>query len=129
MAKAGLSPDRDIKHRLDRIEAAIVQLAKAQEHTEERLTLLAQSTERSIRQLTESVLLLTRGQERLIEGQARLADAQRRTTEELAQLGKRMDAYAEKVVRGFTESSRRNGDLSAKVEALEKRVEALERAQ
>ncbi len=136
MAKATVRGNGDVARRLDKVEVAILRLAKAQERTEERLTLLAESTERSIQQVTESVLLLARGQERLgegqerlVEGQERLVEAQRRTSEELIQFGKRMDSFAEQVLRGFTESARRNGDLNAKVEELEKRVEALERAQ
>ncbi len=128
MAKATVRGNGDVARRLDKVEVAILRLAKAQERTEERLTLLAESTERSIQQVTESVLLLARGQERLVEGQERLVEAQRRTSEELIQFGKRMDSFAEQVLRGFTESARRNGDLNAKVEELEKRVEALERA-
>ena len=63
----------------------------------------------------------------LVDGQVKLAGAQARTEAGLRQLGKRMDKYAEAVMRGFTNGARRDHGLEKRVDSVEARLGALER--
>ncbi|MBI2377323.1 MAG: hypothetical protein HYV07_25200 [Deltaproteobacteria bacterium] len=75
----------------------------------------------------------------LVEGQTKLAESQarshaqtqqslRETQETIRELARRMDAYAEAVVRGLTASVERDGTLGARFDDHERRILALENA-
>jgi len=78
-------------------QAAIRHLAERTGKTEAAIQHLAETTEASIASLAEKVSFLS----------------------------ERLDSFGEKVVRGFTDSAQRDGDLELRVSKLESEVESL----
>ncbi len=84
-------------------QAAIRHLAERTGKTESAIQLLAETTQASIGSLAENVSILA---------------------DRLDSLSDRLDSFGEKVVRGFTDSTKRDGDLDRRVSKLESEVES-----
>ncbi len=77
--------------------------------------------------LAEGQIKLAEGQTRLDERMAVMAKAMTNLGERMIDLGERMDGYARAVIRGFTSSVERDGKIELRVDAVEARLDRLEK--
>ena len=63
----------------------------------------------------------------LAEGQVKLDERVGIMANALAELGRRMDGYAQAVVKGFTAGAERNGKVERRLSAAETRLDRLEK--
>lgn len=133
--------DPELKALLTALAEGQVKLAEGQAKTDANLGAFARDTKAAIGdlaghvrdthvalgELAGHVSELADHVVRLDKGQARLDEKVGVMAEALTDLGKRMDGYAKAVVKGFTTGAERNGKLSKRVEAVEGRLDKIEK--
>ncbi len=110
--------DPELKTLLKALMDGQIKLAEGHVETQAAIRHLAErtgKTESAIQLMSENIQLMSEKTEASIGSLA----------ESVSILSERLDSFGEKVVRGFTDSSQRDGDLDRRVSKLESEVESL----